>query len=54
MSEQKQQEKSVTFRLDSDTHKAAKIRAMNLDTTLKDYVIGLINADLRKNKEENE
>ena len=43
--------KRVTFIFEDELHKRAKIRAIENDLSLKDYVFGLIEKDLRKEKE---
>ncbi|GEK35436.1 hypothetical protein [Kurthia sibirica] len=38
--------KSITIRLDTELHKQIKLRAIELDKTVKDYLIELVRADL--------
>lgn len=44
--------KRVTFVFEDKLHKRAKIRAIENDLSLKDYVFGLIEKDLRREKED--
>lgn len=46
--------KRVTFVFEDELHKRAKIRAIENDLSLKDYVFGLIEKDLRKENEDAE
>lgn len=39
-------ERTIAFRIDEDLHKQIKMRLIETNKTLKDYVIDLIKADL--------
>ena len=39
-------EKTINFKVDAEIYKRIKIRVAENDTTLKDYVLSLIMADL--------
>lgn len=43
-------EKTITIRVSEDLHKAIKIRIAEEGTSLKDYVVNLIQKDLEKKK----
>ena len=43
--------KRVTFVFEDELHKRAKIRAIENDLSLKDYVFRLIEKDLRKEEQ---
>lgn len=38
--------KAINFKVDSELYKQIKIRALELDMTLKDYIISLVRKDL--------
>lgn len=38
--------KAINFKVDSELYKQIKIRALELDMTLKDYIISLVQKDL--------
>ena len=44
--------KQVTIRLDEETHKAAKIKAVMHDMSFMQYVVNLIKNDLETKKEQ--
>lgn len=44
--------KRITVILDDDVHKAAKIEAVTQDKSLIQYVAGLIEKDVKKEKEQ--
>ena len=44
--------KQVTIRLDEETHKAAKIKAVMQDMSFMQYVVKLIKNDLETKKEQ--
>ena len=41
-------EKGVNIKVDEDLYKEIKFRALELDKTLKDYILDLIKEDLNK------
>ena len=41
-------EKGINIKIDEDLYKEIKFRALELDKTLKDYIIDLIKKDLNK------
>jgi predicted HicB family RNase H-like nuclease len=41
-------EKTITIRVSDELHKAIKIKVAKESMSLKDYVIGLIESDLKK------
>ena len=41
-------EKGINIKIDEDLYKEIKFRALELDKTLKDYILDLINKDLNK------
>lgn len=41
-------EKTITIRVDEETHRKIKIRIAQEGVTLKDYILNLINKDLKK------
>lgn len=41
-------DKTITIRIDEETHKKIKIRIANEGITLKDYILKLVNEDLKK------
>lgn len=41
-------EKGINIKVDEDLYKEIKFRALELDKTLKDYVVDLIKKDLNK------
>lgn len=43
-------EKTITIRVSEDLHRTIKIKIANEGISLKDYVVGLIEADLGKKK----
>lgn len=43
-------EKAINFKVDEDFYKQIKVKIALEGITLKDYVIGLIKADLEKNQ----
>lgn len=45
-------EKTITLRLDEETHKNIKLQAVLKGVTLKQYIIDLVNADIEKEREE--
>jgi len=44
-------EKTITLRLDDETHKNIKLQAVLKGVTLKQYIIDLVNADIEKTRE---
>lgn len=44
-------EKTITLRLDEETHKNIKLQAVLKGVTLKQYIIDLVNADIEKERE---
>lgn len=38
--------KAINFKVDSELYKQIKIRALELDMTLKDYIVSLVRKDL--------
>lgn len=41
-------DKGINIKVDEELYKEIKFRALELDKTLKDYIIGLIKKDLNK------
>lgn len=41
-------EKGINIKVDEDLYKQIKFRALELDKTLKDYIVDLIKKDLNK------
>ena len=41
-------EKGINIKIDEDLYKEIKCRALELDKTLKDYILDLIKKDLNK------
>lgn len=41
-------EKGINIKIDEDLYKEIKFRALELDKTLKDYILDLIKEDLNK------
>ena len=41
-------EKGINIKIDEDLYKEIKFRALELDKTLKDYILELIKEDLNK------
>ena len=41
-------EKTITLRLDEETHKNIKLQAVLKGVTLKQYIVDLVNADIEK------
>ena len=41
-------EKGINIKVDEDIYKEIKFRALELDKTLKDYILDLIKKDLNK------
>lgn len=39
--------KAINFKVDSELYKQIKIRALELDMTLKDYIVSLVQKDLK-------
>ena len=50
--EEKTRKISLTLRVDEDTHRQLKLHALRNDTTIQDYIMGLVEADFENNKEE--
>ena len=44
-------EKTITLRLDEETHKNIKLQAVLKGVTLKQYIVDLVNADIEKTRE---
>lgn len=44
-------EKTITLRLDEETHKNIKLQAVLKGITLKQYIVDLVNADIEKTRE---
>lgn len=44
--------KQITLRLDDETHKAAKVKAIMQNKTFMQYVVDLIRKDLETKKEQ--
>lgn len=44
-------EKTITLRLDDETHKNIKLQAVLKCVTLKQYIVDLVNADIDKTRE---
>lgn len=45
-------EKTITLRLDDETHRKIKVQAALKGVTLKQYIIDLTNADIEKTERE--
>lgn len=43
-------DKAINFKVDDVLYKQVKIKVINNDTTIKDYIINLIKQDLEKDK----
>jgi len=46
---EKMQEKTITIRIDDKLHKDIKVNIAHKGISLKDYIVGLIKADLYSN-----
>ncbi len=46
------QEKTITIRIDDELHRDIKINIAHKGISLKDYIVGLIKADLYSNPNE--
>lgn len=44
-------DKAINFKVDAELYKQIKIRALELDITMKEYLIQLIKQDLENSKE---
>lgn len=44
-------EKTITLRLDEETHKNIKLQAVLKGITLKQYIVDLVNTDIGKTRE---